>query len=201
MDRGEILERVREKRYFVLHAPRQTGKTSILLALRDLLNGGSEGRFRCVYVNVETAQAAGENVDRAIRAVLSRLASRARSLGDKFLKEVWPAILAKSGAEDAFSEALTRWCEARPIPLVLLIDEIDGLIGDSLISVLRQPRAGYDQRPRSFPQSVVLCGVHDVRDYRIRSRSENAPVAGGSAFNIKAESLRIGDFTLDQVCA
>ena len=27
---GEILELVRDKRYFVLHAPRQTGKTSAL---------------------------------------------------------------------------------------------------------------------------------------------------------------------------
>ena len=201
VDRGEILELIRDKRYFVLHAPRQTGKTSILLALRDLLNGGSEGRFRCVYVNVEAAQAAGEDVERAIRAVLSRLASRARLSGDGFLDEVWPAILAKSGAEDAFGEALTRWSEAGPTPLVLLIDEIDALIGDSLISVLRQLRAGYDQRPEGFPQSVVLCGVRDVRDYRIRPRSENAPVAGGSAFNIKAESLRIGDFTRDEVCA
>ena len=46
---------VREKRYFVLHAPRQTGKTSVLLTLRDLLN--AEGAYRCVYVNVEGGQA------------------------------------------------------------------------------------------------------------------------------------------------
>ena len=36
----EVLDLVRTARYFVLHAPRQTGKTSALLALRDLLNGG-----------------------------------------------------------------------------------------------------------------------------------------------------------------
>ncbi|MDE2907429.1 MAG: ATP-binding protein, partial [Acidobacteriota bacterium] len=34
----ELLGLVRDKKYFVLHAPRQTGKTSALLALRDLLN-------------------------------------------------------------------------------------------------------------------------------------------------------------------
>ena len=84
---------------------------------------------------------------------------------------------------------------------MLPIDEIDTLIGDSSISVLRQLRAGHDQRPGSFPQSVVLCGVRDVRDYRIRSGSENAVVAGGSAFNIRAESLRIGDFTRTEVHA
>ena len=65
--------------------------------------------------------------------------------------------------------------------------------------MLRQLRAGYDRRPEEFPHSVVLCGVRDVRDYRIRSSSENAVVAGGSAFNIKAESMRLGDFTEAEV--
>ncbi len=199
VDLGEILERIRDKRYFVLHAPRQTGKTSILLALRDLLN--AEGEFRCVYVNVETAQTAREDVGQAMQAILGELASRARPLGDKFLDEVWPDILERSGPNRALTEALTRWCEADPTPLVLLIDEIDSLIGDSLISVLRQLRAGYDQRPRRFPQSVVLCGVRDVRDYRIHSTSENAAIAGGSAFNVRAESLHLGDFTEAEVRA
>ena len=197
---AEVLELVRDKRYFVLHAPRQTGKTSTLLALQDLLNGGAAGDFRCVYVNVEAAQAVREDVERAMRIILGTLASRARSLGDEFLYAVWPDILATFG-DGALGEALTRWCETDPRPLVLLIDEIDTLIGDSLISVLRQLRAGYDRRPGSFPQSVVLCGVRDVRDYRIRSGSENAVVTGGSAFNVRAESLRIGDFTRAEVHA
>ena len=94
---------------------------------------------------------------------------------------------------------MTRWSEASPKPLVLLIDEIDALIGDSLLSVLRQLRAGYDLRPEGFPQSVVLCGVRDVRDYRIQSTAENAIIAGGSAFNIKAQSLRLGDFPREEV--
>ena len=132
-----------------------------------------------------------------MRIILGELASRAYSLGDEFLYAAWPDILATFG-DGAFGEALTRWCEADPRPLVLLVDEIDTLIGDTLISVLRQLRARHDRRPRSFPQSVVLCGVRDVRDYRIHSRSENAAITGGSAFNIKAESLRLGDFTLSR---
>ena len=197
---AEVLGLVRDKRYFVLHAPRQTGKTSTLLALRDLLNSGIEGDFRCVYVNIEAGQAAREDVERAMRIILGELASRAYSLGDEFLYAAWPDILATFG-DGAFGEALTRWCEADPRPLVLLVDEIDTLIGDTLISVLRQLRARHDRRPRSFPQSVVLCGVRDVRDYRIHSRSENAAITGGSAFNIKAESLRLGDFTRAEVHA
>ena len=196
----EILRLIENERYFVLHAPRQTGKTSTLLALRDLINHGAGGDYRCVYVNVEAAQAVREDVASAMRVILGELGSRARSLGDGFLDEAWPDILARFG-QGALGESLIRWCEAAPKPLVLLIDEIDSLVGDTLISVLRQLRAGYDRRPEGFPQSIALCGVRDVRDYRIRSGSENAAVAGGSAFNIRAGSLRLGDFTEAEVHA
>ena len=195
---AEVRRLIRDKRYFVLHAPRQTGKTSALLALRDLLN--AEGHYRCVYVNVEGGQALREDVEQVTRTLLAGLASRARLVGDEFLDAVWSDLLAQYGA-GALSEALMRWAEASPQPLVLLIDEIDSLIGDSLLSVLRQLRAGYDLRPEGFPQSVVLCGVRDVRDYRIQSTAENAIITGGSAFNIKARSLRLGDFSRAEVLA
>ncbi len=193
---AEVRGLIRDEKYFVFHAPRQTGKTSTLLALRDLLNG--EGVYRCVYVNIEAAQALREDVERAMHIVLGGLASRARLMGDEFLDAIWPDLLAKYGS-GALGEALTRWAAADPKPLVLLIDEIDSLVGDTLVSVLRQLRAGYDLRPAGFPQSVVLCGVRDVRDYRIQSTTENAIITGGSAFNIKAESLRLGTFSAREV--
>ena len=200
LDLEDVLTLIRDERYFVLHAPRQTGKTSALLALRDLLNGGAEGDYRCVYANVEAAQAAREDTETAMRAILDEMASWARStLGDETLAGVWPGVLAESGPHGALREVLSRWSEADPQPLVLLIDEIDALVGDTLLSVLRQLRAGYVRRPKSFPQSVVLCGVRDVRDYRIHSSSEQEVIAGGSAFNVKAESLRLGDFSEAEV--
>ena len=196
VDLGQILALIADKRYFVLHAPRQTGKTSTLLALRDLLNDGAHGAYRCVYVNVEPGQAAREDVTQAMRAILSELELEAEAtLDDPLPARVWPDLLERAGAAGALRQVLTRWSLADPAPLVLLIDEIDTLIGDTLIAVLRQLRAGYAHRPRRFPQSVILCGVRDVRDYRIHSSAEKTVVIGGSAFNVKAESLRIGDFT------
>ena len=192
LDLDEVLRLIRDERYFVMHAPRQTGKTSTLLALRDLLN--HRGAHRSVYVNVETGQTAGGNVGAGIRTVLAEISRRALMLRDGFLDETWERALARSGPHGALGEALTLWCLNDPKPLVLLIDEIDTLVGDTLISVLRQLRAGYDMRPAAFPQSVILCGVRDVRDYPIRSESEEEVVRGGSAFNIKAKSLRLGDF-------
>ena len=196
----EVLALIRDEKYFVLHAPRQTGKTSALLALRDLLN--AEGHYRCVYANVEVGQAAREDTQRAMRAIFSELALRAQqALQDEFVEEAWFDILQRSGPDGALRQVLSRWTAADPRPLVLLIDEIDALVGDTLVSVLRQLRAGYDMRPEAFPQSVVLCGVRDVRDYRIQSTAKNEIITGGSAFNIKAESLRLGDFSPTEVLA
>ena len=192
LDLDELLRLIRDNRYFVLHAPRQTGKTSALLALRDLLN--ERGAHRCVYVNVEPAHTARGDVGAGIRTVLTEISERALMLGDGFLDGNWERALERAGPHGALRQALARWCLNDSRPVVLLIDEIDTLVGDTLISVLRQLRGGYDMRPVAFPQSVVLCGVRDVRDYPIRSESEGGTVTGGSAFNIKAKSLRLGDF-------
>lgn len=198
LDLNEVLLLVRQKKYFVLHAPRQTGKTTVLGALQDELNGS--GRYRCVYVNVEAAQAAREDVGAAMRSILADLATESsQTINDRFLEGIWTSVLDHDGPYSALKRALAEWAAADHKPLVLLLDEINALVGDTLISVLRQLRSGYRDRPRRFPQSVVLCGVRDVRDYRIFSSADQSYVAGGSAFNIKSESLRLGDFSEDEV--
>ena len=197
---AELLSLIRAERYFVLHAPRQTGKTSALLALRDLLNGGAEGEYRCAYINVEPAQTAREDVGRAMGAIAAEIAREAEdTLNDPATAEAARGLDTTGRPDVALGTLLRLWTKASAAPLVLLIDEIDALVGDSLVSVLRQLRAGYAHRPDAFPHSVVLCGVRDVRDYRIHASSEKEVIAGGSAFNIKARSLRLGDFTRGNV--
>ena len=91
---------------------------------------------------------------------------------------------------------LSRWARADPRPLVVLIDEIDTLIGDTLLSVLRQLRAGYDQRPGGFPpqRDPVRRAGRSRLSHPLHGAGQ-ALVLGGSAFNVKSESLRLGDFT------
>ncbi len=198
VDLDEILTLIDRKKYFILHAPRQTGKTSVLAALADHLN--TTGRFRCVYVNVEEGQAARQNVAVGIQTVLDAIAEAAEmTTSEQIVEEIWPSVLARSGPHRALRRVLAQWSAAAEKPLVLFLDEIDALIGDTLITVLRQLRSGYRNRPRRFPQSVVLCGVRDVRDYRIFSAEKGFQITGGSAFNIKAKSLRLGDFREDEV--
>lgn len=189
------LERLRElidgSKYFVLHAPRQTGKTTALLTLAaDLRAQG----FRALYVNVEAAQTSRNDVERGMKAILGMLGLQARHAGipipDEVFNRAW-----MMGADAALGVALTEWALLDPArPVVLFVDEIDALSGDVLVAVLRQLRSLYPDRGAGAPKSVVLCGVRDVKDYRITMGSGEV-VTGGSAFNIKEASLRLGDFT------
>jgi hypothetical protein len=190
----EILTLIAEKRYFVLHAPRQTGKTTCLLALMRYLN--TEGSYRAVYFNVEGAQTARNDVESGMRSIISTFVARLDiSVGDKSMLGRVGKLVDEYGANGVLQQVLREWTQSDPSrPTVLMIDEIDALVGDTLISVLRQIRAGYTDRPEHFPISVILCGVRDVRDYRIHSGGGEI-ITGGSAFNIKAESLQIGNFT------
>lgn len=67
-----------------------------------------------------------------------------------------------------------------------------------LISVLRQLRAGYSDRPRAFPASLALIGLRDVRDYKVTS-GDREHLGTASPFNIKARSLTLRNFTRDEV--
>ena len=133
-------------------------------------------------------------------AIAMQIAAEAEdTLHDTVTAEAAEGMDTTRRPDSALWTLFRTWTRAADAPLVLLIDEIDAMVGDSLVSVLRQLRTGYTHRPAGFPQSVVLCGVRDVRDYRIHASSEKEVVTGGSAFNIKARSLRMGDFARPEV--
>jgi len=197
-DLAEVTGLIAQKKYFLLHAPRQTGKTSCLLALADYLNQGDE--YFAVYANIEAAQALREDVAQAMATIVTYIATTAVTLtGEQTALPIMRDVLANSAPGAQLGVFLTRWCQQLDKPLVLMLDEVDALIGDTLISLLRQLRTGYPTRPDYFPQSLILCGVRDLQDYRIHASSEKTIITGGSAFNIKAESLRLGDFNRTEV--
>ena len=118
--------------------------------LNWLLN--ASGRYRAIYANIEPAQAARENVDGAMRVVLGELATRAQLLRkDDLPYNRMVALLDQFGGWNALNRLLSEWAQADPLPLVVMLDEVDTLIGDSLIALLRQVRGGYDTRPAAFP--------------------------------------------------
>lgn len=197
LDWEEIRHLIDAEKYFVLHAPRQTGKTSTLLAMAKALN--EEGVYKALYVNIEAAQALRGDVDAATRLICEAIAASAGVYGvEPELRAMTIKLLAEQGFSGALTQQLSQWAQMSEQPIVLMLDEVDALVGDTLISLLRQIRAGYAQRPTAFPQSIILCGVRDVRDYRMHSADKEI-ITGGSAFNIKAKSLVMGSFTAVEV--
>ena len=197
LDWEEVQHLIASKKYFVLHAPRQTGKTSTLLAMMHALNDA--GNYQALYVNIEAAQALRHNVGEAIRLICEAIEDSAEVYGVEVdLRPVNRKLFEEGSSTGALTRLLTQWAKLSNKPIVLMLDEVDALVGDTLISLLRQIRAGYARRPQAFPHSIILCGVRDVRDYRIHT-SDKEIITGGSAFNIKATSLVMGNFTPDEV--
>lgn len=183
--------------YFVVHAPRQTGKTTSLRALARMLT--AEGRYAAIHFSCEIAEATGEDYVAAQRAVISSIQ---RAAEDGLPAELQPPEnFFERDPASLLTEALRAWTRACPRPLVLFFDEIDAIRGQSLISVLRQLRDIYPGRPDAAPWSVALCGLRDVRDYKAASGGDPGRLGSASPFNIKVESVRLGDFTRDEMLA
>lgn len=191
-DLEDILGYIAQGKYFVLHAPRQTGKTSCMLALRDYLNASDN--YISVYANVEGGQASRNDVQSVVKSTIDTLTREVILVTkNESVNEIRNSVQ-DFGKDSMLAIFLSRLSETLDKPLVLILDGIDALVGDSLVSVRRQLRAGYANRPKACPQTVILCGVRDVRDYRI-VLSNQVLVTGGSAFNIKAMSLPLVNFS------
>ncbi len=202
----EIRRLVAREQYFVLHAPRQTGKTTALQALVREIN--AKGEAVALYCTLETLQRATDPA-RAAEAVRDLLLFAARNS----LPEVFPTPperdgFAREGAASyapesiAVKETLTRLCRQAGKPLVVFFDEADCLFGDVLVSFLRQLRDGYVNRNViPFPSSIALVGMLDVRDYKAQIRSDGESLGQISPFNIISEDLMLRNFTETEVRA
>ncbi|QEP42399.1 ATP-binding protein [Ectothiorhodospiraceae bacterium BW-2] len=192
IDWGELQTLIDHKRYFLLHAPRQTGKTTTLLAMVEALN--AEGKYTSLYVNIEAVQTARNEVDVGMATLCELMIQQASDTLHHDWLAAWHKAENRTHSPHGQLQALlNHWSRHSDKPIVLLLDEVDALIGDTLVSLLRQLRTGYTQRPHAFPHSVLLCGVRDLKDYRIHQSSGDI-ITGGSVFNIKAESLTMGNF-------
>ena len=189
----ELQRLIDQQLYFVIHAPRQVGKTTMMLQLAQELT--RQGRYTALLVSMEVGAAFNDDIGKAELAMLGAWRGNAEAwLPTDLQPPAWPSSQA---GERVFS-ALKTWAQHSARPLVVFLDEIDALENGALISVLRQLRNGFNNRPQGFPWALALIGLRDVRDYKIKSGgSERLNTA--SPFNIKARSLTIGNFTAAEV--
>src|SRR5215468_10276727 len=67
---------VEEMGYFVVHAPRQTGKTTAIRALAEELT--ADGEYAALAFTCETGRASGDDFGSAQRGILQQIRSRSR---------------------------------------------------------------------------------------------------------------------------
>ena len=182
---------IKDRLYWVLHAPRQTGKTTFLLSWMREINDAGEA-VAC-YISVERCQGLME-VERAMPAICSSIRERAR----KFAIPV-PEVNSVD-ASSMLSDILLNWSILiAPKPLIVLFDEVDVLEGEVMISFLRQLRDGFSDRGiGKFPVSIALVGMRDLKDYITASKGGKAPNPG-SPFNIKEDSAKLSNFQKEDI--
>lgn len=188
-----LLRLIEQQDYFVIHAPRQSGKTTALLWLARELT--ATGRYAAVALSCEAASPFSEDSERFEPALL---ATWRLDAAQRLPAELRPPPVLDVPAGAGVRTALTAWAAACSRPLVVFLDEIDSLWGPGLLSVLRQVRSGFPDRPGGFPWSLGLCGMRDVRDHKLAAGG-SPHLGGASPFNIKADSITLRNFTREEV--
>ena len=179
--------------YFVLHAPRQSGKTTFLRSFAaDLV---TSGEYAALYMSCEAAEASGDDLVAAQELLAARLRAQAEA---QLPPELRPPAFEPASVQTRFGELLARWSAECPRRVVLLFDEIDAVRGQSLISVLRQLRDAFPDRPGRAPWSVMLCGLRDVREYEAAA-GDDERLGTASPFNVKVASRSLANFTPTEV--
>ena len=187
-----IMRIVEQRSYFVLHAARQSGKTTAFMALVEEIN--RKGEMNALYFTVETVQRFTDPRD-GIPKIVERMRS---ALANNPLFKTF-AVSSASQTTDV-REFLTGVAAASAKPLVVFFDEVDCLSDDTLVTFLRQLRDGYVTRKVSpFPSSIALVGMRDIRDYKARIRPDGQTLGDASPFNIITEDLTISNFGRDDV--
>lgn len=153
------------------------------------------GTYASVLLTCEQGAVFKDDVDRAEQAIIAGWMDQAF---ERLPAELCPPRSTPDIVGHRIRAFLKQWAEACPRPLVLFIDEIDALENAALLTVLRQLRAGFPARPGSFPHSIALVGMRDVRDYKVASGGSDR-LHTASPFNVKADSITLRNFNYDEV--
>jgi len=185
-----------QEQYFVIHAARQSGKTTLLNELAGQLN--AQGRYYALYCSLESVQNVIEP-ETGISAIINSIRKAVT---------YHPNLPVRSFADDldmdAFNTALgiglTEFCMKLDKPLVILFDEVDCLANGTLIAFLRQLRDGYVTRSHiPFVHSIGLIGMRNIRDYKGKIREEQETLGSASPFNIVTKALTLTNFSRQEV--
>lgn len=184
--------------YFVVHAARQSGKTTCMQDLARRLN--EAGKYYALYCSLEGLYGIVDpekGMPEIVRTIENTL-----SFGNIPHAADFAGKADYDNFTDVLRMTLSQYCKLLDRPLVLLFDEADCLSETTLISFLRQLRNGYNSRGITpFVQSIALIGMRNIRDFKARVRPDSESLGSASPFNIVTEALTLKNFTEDEIRA
>ena len=191
---NDLMNLIDQKSYFVIHAARQSGKTTLLKELARKIN--AEQKYYILYCSLEEIQAFIEP-EKGIPAIVKSIKV---ALSDYDMPGNFAANADYSDVTNVLRTTLAKYCKTLDKPLIILFDEADCLSNGTLITFLRQLRNGYINRPDvPFVHSLALVGMRNIRDYKAHIRDDSTTLGSASPFNIVTESLSIKTFTRDEI--
>jgi hypothetical protein len=190
----ELMGLIDTEQYFVIHAARQSGKTTLLKELVRRIN--ALGEYYALYCSLEAIEWFTEPKD-GIPAVVKSIKA---SINDNGMPDGFAANADYDDITNVLKTTLTTYCRVLNKPLVIFFDEADCLSNGTLITFLRQLRNGYVNRPDTpFVHSVALVGMRNIRDYKVHIRPDTDTLGSSSPFNIMKESINLRNFTEAEV--
>ncbi len=191
---GELMNLIDSKQYFVIHAARQSGKTTLIKQLTRDIN--TAGDYYALYCDLEAVQGWNEP-ERGIPVVVEKIRLALKDCG---MQSGFAADSDGIGVTSVIKDSLSAYCKALSKPLVIFFDEADCLSNGALITFLRQLREGYIGRPDApFVHSVALVGMRNIRDYKGKIREDSETIGSASPFNVVTEALSLRSFTEPEV--
>jgi hypothetical protein len=192
----EVIPLIDQKNYFVIHAARQSGKTTLLLEVTLKLN--AEGEYYALYCSLENSQGIIE-AEKGIPSIVKTIEFSVRN-SNLPEREKFANGADYSDYSNVLKSSITSYCRLLDKPLVVFFDEADCLSEDTLISFLRQIRNGYNTRSQiPFVHSLALVGMRNIRDFKAKIRPDKDTLGSASPFNIVSKALTIKNFTKQEI--
>ena len=173
----KVFERlINNGNYFTITRARQFGKSTTLNWIYDNLSD----RYLVIPTSFEIfSDNDWVNVSTFCRYFCTKIIKASRKLKNEILRQYWESVKQLEDIDfDILSEKITDFCEESDKKIVLLIDEVDKASNNEVfIKFLGMLRSMYLDRTSTGDDnstfwSVVLAGVYDVKNLKLKIRPE-----------------------------
>lgn len=182
----EIAAMVDESLYFTINRPRQFGKTTTMLMLSKAL----ESRYSVIRTSFEGVGDDMFDSEERFCGEIFNIFARSMRFTDSLLYESFKGLALNTDSFNKLSEAITSLVEKSDKEMVLMIDEVDksstNRVFMQFLGLLRNKYLAMNEGQDKSFKSVILGGVHDIKNIKLQIRGEKDRVFN-SPWNISAD--------------